>query len=283
MAKRVHKYTSTIAVIKQNTNMLLLVIFVMVSVGLIHFSQSKIINNVRDMVASGSVYTLNIINQPQYVINVIGARIHNFWAVYDENDQLRRVNNELQAYRQKYLDLQAVNQSLAAMNHYKPPAPTNNFTQKNFISARIIGNSPNLAQSTWIIDAGRNQGIREKSVAISPQGIVGIIHKVGGNSAQIQRLNDPNSYIPIVIAHKKLRAILHGNNSNLADILYIDGTDIPAVGDEVLSSASAGIFPPNSPIGIIQSVDNNVYKVQISAEIDQPQFVRIEYYDTKLD
>ncbi len=272
MVKRVHKYTSTVAYMRQNTNSIFLVVFVVASVVLMNISQSRLMNNIRDAVGYGVVYGLQIINQPQIISQHLGEKFTNFWAVYQENERLKAQNIELSLYRQKYYETLAMQKALQNSQHYKP-AP-----DKNFISARVIGDSPYNNKSLWLIDAGKNQGVAEKSVALTPNGVVGIVTKVGANNAQILRLNDHNAHVPIGIANKNLRAIMRGTGGKGAELIHLDGQDTPEIGDEIMTSGHGGLFPPFTPVGRVMDINNNIFQVQLYAESEPPLMVRVMHF-----
>ncbi len=272
MAKKYSKYTSTLVFARQNKRVFSLAILIFLAIFLINISHSQYILKIRGGMMAVLTPIISLVQSPVMVIASTQHKLSDYWQVYDENAKLKQENLALSEYRQKYLDLMALQKPLAEIANFIPSK------DKNFISARIIGDSGLISRSSWLIQGGKNQAIQPNSVALSPNGLVGVIYRVSDDYAHILRINDRNSYIPITIHDKNIRAILHGTGTPLAEILYIDGADLPQIGDEILTSGQGGIYPPHMPIGIVKAIDNQKIQVAITAEQNPPLIVKIINY-----
>ena len=51
-----------------------------------------------------------------------------------------------------------------------------------------------------------------------------------------------------------------------------------AIGDRVVTSGVAGVFPPGLPVGRISSVEKNNIKIKTSSNLDRLEYVKIIDY-----
>tara|TARA_Y100001978_G_scaffold175497_1_gene167770 strand:+ start:329 stop:676 length:348 start_codon:yes stop_codon:yes gene_type:complete len=115
--------------------------------------------------------------------------------------------------------------------------------------------------------------------------LIGIVENTSNLTSSVQLLTDPNSKVGVWNQRANLHGLLIGVGTNTPKLtFYSKNVDIK-VGDFILSSPASTILPPNIPIGIIQSIDNEskpntVATVQLTAKpeaIDWVQIFRMKF------
>lgn len=174
-----------------------------------------------------------------------GEKIRTHFMLQDQNDELVRINAELQA------KLQAYEQAAAAANEQAATEALAADPRFKYTSATIIKISRNTAHNYIIINKGWEDGIKEQSGIISDNGVVGIITAVGRHQAY-----------GITLMNNKLRISTKVGKEGIDAPLMWDGIspngavvdDIPphydvAEGDTVRTSGYSSLFPAGIALG----------------------------------
>jgi rod shape-determining protein MreC len=147
-----------------------------------------------------------------------------------------------------------------------------------FITARVIADSSGAFARTVIISAGRNQNLKPGYPVINADGLVGRVVNTGSDSARVLLASDLNSRIPVAIGKRGVRAILAGDNGSSPRLLYVPpGADI-AVGDDVATSGTGGLFPSGLRIGKVAR-DLAAPRVAMRANLDQLEYISVLFFD----
>jgi len=96
--------------------------------------------------------------------------------------------------------------------------------------------------------------VKVNQAAITPEGLVGRVHRVNDKNCIVQLLSDPNIGIAGRLLSNNEDGIVHVMTS---DDLRFDG--VPAtvkveLGDSVVTTGSGNVFPPNLFIGSVNRV-----------------------------
>jgi len=121
-----------------------------------------------------------------------------------------------------------------------------------------------------IIDRGRRHGIEESMVAVTPDGVVGMVSDVGWITATVLTLNDAESRIGAMISRNRVRGIVRGSGGGVNQaytMQYIDLKDDVRVGDLVVASPESA-FPAGYPIGRVTAVHSEGALLQKTADIE---------------
>ena len=108
-----------------------------------------------------------------------------------------------------------------------------------------------------VIDRGSRHGIRESMVAITPDGVVGMVIEVGLFTSSVLTLNDADCNIAAMSKRNRVRGIVRGTGGGkqICRMQYIDLKDEVHEGDKILTSPES-VFPSGYLIGTISDVDN---------------------------
>ena len=193
-------------------------------------------------------------------------------SVRGDNVRLRDENERLRRWQSIALALDAENQLLRANLHWIPdPAPT-------FVTARVVADAGGVYARAVLLALGPSHGIAKGQIALDERGLVGRVTEVGTRTARVLLLTDLNSRVPVILETSRARAILVGTNGARPRLTYWSEGAVPAEGERVVTSAEAGAFPANLPVGTVHYSASNVPEVQPMALLDRLEVVRIFDY-----
>lgn len=100
---------------------------------------------------------------------------------------------------------------------------------------------------------------------MSDNGVIGRVDKPGKMYSKIILITDINSKIPVMVERTRVRGILSGDNTTVPKMIFIPLSAKLTVGDRIITSGVAGVFPPGLPIGKISSIEKTALKSRRSA------------------
>ncbi len=136
------------------------------------------------------------------------------------------------------------------------------------IGARIIGKDPGNWYSVFIIDKGKNDGIKDGMNVIAGSGLVGIVTKTGDTWAQVRSIIDDDSNVSGRMLNTSDNLIVYGSlesmeNGTIEFGQLSDPDDEVNVGDKIVTSNISDRYLPGIAIGFISSIKkdpNNLTK-----------------------
>lgn len=201
---------------------------------------------------------------------VDGAR--SLFALSAENARLREENERLRRWQSLALTLDAENERLHAdLNWIPDPAVS-------FVTARVVADAGGVYARAVLLSVGPHHAIKRGEIALDERGLVGRVTEVGGRSARVLLLTDLNSRIPVTLEQSHGRAILAGNNGPRPRLLYWPEDSPPREGERVVTSAEAGGFPADLPVGTVHYGTGHAPEVEPAANLDRLEIVRIFDY-----
>jgi rod shape-determining protein MreC len=194
------------------------------------------------------------------------------WDLRAENARLREENERLLRWQSIALALDAENRHLKADLHWIPdPAPS-------YVTARVVADAGGVYAKAVLLSVGPNHGVRKGEIALDERGLVGRVTEVGARTARVLLITDLNSRIPVILENSRAHAILVGTNGARPRLTYWAEGAMPQEGERVVTSAEAGAFPANLPIGMVHFSAANVPEVVPAAMLDRLEIVRIFDY-----
>ncbi|GAB4538166.1 MAG: rod shape-determining protein MreC [Thermodesulfovibrionia bacterium] len=160
-------------------------------------------------------------------------------------DEMTGVLNQ---QRSRCTELEMENQRLRALLDLKSQRP--DFVTTAEVFARDPGNWFHLL---WI-DKGSMDGVRKGMVAVTPNGVVGMVRDVLGNRASIMLITDINSAVAVRIQDIREEGILEGRGDNMTYLKYIPRDVEVGYGQAVITSGLDGIYPEGIIIGYVKGV-----------------------------
>lgn len=190
-----------------------------------------------------------------------------------QNKKLVEENKELIIIKNKLVALEIENKVLANMINYTAPP------QESYITARVVAEEGDAFSHALIVYTGSNDKINKGQVVMADKGLVGRIDKIGNLYSKILLVTDINSKIPIQIERNRVRGMLVGDNTPLAKVIFTPIEAELEVGDKVITSGVAGVFPAGLPVGRVVSIDKNVIKVKLWNNLESLEYVKIVDYE----
>lgn len=149
------------------------------------------------------------------------------------------------------------------------------------VSARVIADPGGLYRRAFIVQVGRKQGVRRGLAVINEEGLVGRIVEVGDRASRILLLTDLNSRIPVMIEASGERAVLAGNNEELAKLVFVRHRTEVKRGTRIVTSGHGGVFPPGLPVGEVVEISARRILVRPYVSWSRAGYVRIIDYSTE--
>ncbi len=198
---------------------------------------------------------------------------HELKTIRQDNVKLRDENKQLVMMSNKARALEIENRLLANLLNYTPPP------EATYVTARVIAEEGNAFSHSLIAYTAGNPNVKKGQVVLSENGVIGRIEQVGQMYSKIILITDINSKIPVVVERTRVRGILSGDNTSIPKLVFVPLDAKIFIGDRVITSGVAGVFPPGLPIGKVISVDKNEIKVKTLGDLDRIEFVRIVDYN----
>lgn len=190
-----------------------------------------------------------------------------------DNQKLRDENRYLMGILDRSKALEIENNLLANMLNYTPPP------EAKYVTARVIAEEGDGFSHSLIAYTGNVNRIKKGQVALSDKGVVGRIDKVGELYSKIIMITDINSKIPVMVERTRVRGILSGDNTPYPKMIFIPLEAELSVGDRIVTSGVAGVFPAGLPIGRISAIEKNNVKVATFSNLDQLEYIKLVDYN----
>jgi len=139
---------------------------------------------------------------------------------------------------------------------------------QELVMANIIGREPSGLGEYILINKGQEDGVEEKSIAITAGNIlIGHVVEVTNSFSKIRLITDRNSRVNALIQESGITGLIEGGNDlNLLIDLLPQGEEIKK-GQSVVTSGLAGVFPQGLLIGQIEEVISSDAQISQRAEI----------------
>ena len=246
------------------------VLFLIVALGLIGIGVSKnpYMVRIKNATVDAIIPVIHVIGAPvRWGKSAIGG-IRDILTVYSQNKQLREENQLLIGWKNTALKLAADKKELEKALNYVPSK------EVSYLTARIMADTGGAFARTLIVQAGSENGLKKGAVAVFPEGMLGRIVEVGTSVSRLLELTDYTSRIPVMVGKERFLCILTGDNTDYPKLISIpEGAEI-SVGDRVITSGHAGVFPSGIAIGTVVSVDGEI-AVQPYVNAKTNEFVRL--------
>jgi len=138
-----------------------------------------------------------------------------------------------------------------------------------YLRAKVVNNSVSMRDNTITIDIGSLNGVEEDMAVIGGGGIIGKTRYVGEHYTLVTSILHTRSMIPASIKGKVSMCTIKwdGTDPYLLDLLYVPRHYALEIGDEVVTSGYSGIFPEDTAIGNIYSInlaeDAQFYEIKV--------------------
>ena len=125
------------------------------------------------------------------------------------------------------------------------------------IDSSVISRNTGSWWRKIILNKGARNGVTIGDAVVGPGGLIGLIDDVSIFTSSVKLLTSSESQVGAWVQRINIHGLIVGvGNDSPKLIFYSKDIDIK-VGDLILSSPASTLLPPNIPIGIIESIDQD--------------------------
>ena len=155
-----------------------------------------------------------------------------------------------------------------------------NLSDFNQLNSAVISRNTGSWWKIIILNKGLQDKVRNGDAVLGPGGLIGIVENTSQFTSSVKLLTDPNSKVGVWNQRANLHGLLIGVGTNTPKLIFYSKNIDIQIGDYILSSPSSTVLPPNIPVGIIQSIDNQsnpntIATVQLTANPEAIDWVQI--------
>lgn len=172
----------------------------------------------------------------------------------EENTRLSKRVAELEREQRSVQDYREENERLSGLLDLKE----NDYSNLRTTGATIIGWSTDNWFNYYTIDKGSLDGVQEKSMVLTDEGLVGHVQEVGLNWSRIVTIVDSSSSVGAKVVRTGDVALVTGDNAyekqGLCKMVFINKESQIVVGDIIETSGLGGVYTAGVPIGRVQEI-----------------------------
>jgi rod shape-determining protein MreC len=128
-------------------------------------------------------------------------------------------------------------------------------TKAPVIAARVIGRDVVHWFDTVMLDKGEADGVAVDMGVITPQGVVGVVMKVGRHDSEVLLVTDRRSAVAAVLERTRDAGIVQGlGETGVLHVKYLPRSAAVAPSDRLVTSGLEGSFVEGIPIGQISVI-----------------------------
>ena len=154
-----------------------------------------------------------------------------------------------------------------------------NATNKNLKlvkTASLINRNDALFSKIININAGFQDNIKNNMSAINERGLVGKVIETTPNNSRILLLSDPNLSVSVKTISDGIFSIVTGAGDNKHLIsTFIKDNKMPKIGDIVVTSGTAQIFPVDLLVGKISKIEKDRFYILPFVDFNSIDYVQI--------
>ena len=154
-----------------------------------------------------------------------------------------------------------------------------NATDNNLVLVKttsIINRNDILFSKTININAGSKHNLENEMTVINHRGLVGRVIHSSLNKSKVLLITDQNSSIPVKTISDGAFSLVQGSkNGSILVSSFVKGAKMPQIGDLLVTSGSAQIFPPDILVGKIIKKSENRFYVLPFVDFDNLDYVQV--------
>ena len=178
-----------------------------------------------------------------------------------EISALRKENQQLKISLMRLEDAALENERLSELLSF------NKKSNLSLVSARVISSDASNLRRSLVIDKGKNHKIKAGNPVITPDGVVGMVVKVGSLASRIILINDPDFSMAARVERSSAIGIISGSLEGMCKLKYLDLDEDVQIGDYVVSSGKNSRFPAGISIGEVIEVSKEHSGLMIFAVV----------------
>jgi rod shape-determining protein MreC len=194
-----------------------------------------------------------------------------FWPGSAQSEWLRSA--QLVADKARLADLERDNSRLRQMLQLER-------SSAGLVSAAVIARQPSGWWQQLELGKGALDGLAPGDAVLAPGGLIGRLDSVTPTTARVTLLTDASSRLGVWVGRTRQHALLVGLGTPRPRLQFLEKDPGVRPGDVVSTSPASTLLPPNIPVGVVQSVNEQAVPapdglVQLSAPVDAVDWVQV--------
>ncbi|MCF7912813.1 MAG: rod shape-determining protein MreC [Candidatus Cloacimonetes bacterium] len=162
--------------------------------------------------------------------------------------ELNNLHQELDFYRKQNIDFTA--------------------PRYDFVTADVIGSNGEFGQRYYILDQGREAGIKPTMPVLGTEGVIGKVVTAGHNYSLLMPIDHTDFKLGVMLQKNFTHGLLE---ADLEGRIYMNmmrlGSEV-SLGDTIVTSHFSKTFPPFYPVGTVSRIKIAADRLNMSAEIE---------------
>ena len=241
------------------------------------YNKSNLFISIKHYVIAFSKPGLILIAKPFEFANDILVFFSEFKEIKDQKILLEKENRELLNQANKNNLLEFENFRLKKLLDIDET----DYSKK--LVGRILINPYKNDDFSFVIDLGKNDGLKINDIVFNENGMIGRVIELGEFSSKVITLYDQDSVVPVFSLKTKKSFFVKGANNKLL-IKHLDSQFDLEHNEVLITTKAAGYFKEGIKVGKVQKTLDNVY-VEPFAKLSDTIYVYILVFefDKKLD
>ena len=245
---------------------------VMLSFLLVFFSKTDyyLISSIKSFSTTFVIPFTKFVSAPIYAISNLNNEINNYKSLKFENKILQEEIIRLKKWQILAIQNSRENKVLKKLLN----ATDNNL--KLIKTASLINRNDTIYSKIININAGYKENIKKNMSAVNERGLVGKVIETTQNKSRLLLLTDPNLSISIKTISDGIFSLVTGagDNKHLVST-FIKENSMPKLGDIVVTSGTAQVFPVDLLVGKISRIEKDRFYVLPFVDFNNIDFVQI--------
>ena len=189
--------------------------------------------------------------------------------VYEQNQELRRELQQMQAWREAALQLEQENAQLRDLNNVRLDP------ELSFVTGVVTADSGSSFRRSVVLNIGSEDTIQDGWAAMDGLGLVGRIAGVSPRTSRVLLLTDNASMVPVRIQPSGQTAILTGDSSSAPVLEFVETPEQVRPGDRIISSGDGKVFPDGLLVGQVTLDRDGRLRARLAADFERLDFLRV--------
>ena len=199
----------------------------------------------------------------------MGEDFASYARLYEQNQQLRRELQQMEAWREAALQLEQENARLLDLNNVRLDP------ELTFVTGVVLADNGTSFRRSVVLNIGARDGLRDGLATMDGLGLVGRIAGLSPSTARVLLLTDSASNVPVTIQPSGQTALLSGDNTSAPVLQFIESPEQVRPGDRIVSSGDGGVFPDGLLVGQVALGRDNRLRARLAADYERLEFLRV--------
>ena len=143
-------------------------------------------------------------------------------------------------------------------------------------TASLVNRNDILFSKTININAGSKDGLMKQMTVINHRGLVRRVIDPSINNSKVLLLTDQNSSLPVKTISDGLVSLVKGSGDDIHLVSsFIKGEQMLKIGDLIVTSGTAQIFPPDLLVGKIVKILKNRFFILPFVDFNNLEYVQV--------